>query len=482
MTQEEKIKICSTCKLRTFNIKEGVLCGRTGKKPEFDDACGDYDADSKEIQWQKNKQEELEKSDRISGFMSFFVYWSIPLGIAWTIIGLFTAPALPPEFIGNVCLKMMGVAYYAVYFYFASYTIYAFINKKSDAVFTAKYILIISFLSNLLGLITGETGGDILGDPTRIVISLLWGLIFFFYLVFSHNVKSWIPKEKRKLMKHNKVIFILSLVLPVLLYIGAIFEATKDMYGFTLFSSDKVKIESLCKHTRSVLPRDVDEQLIWTDVTFDGQVVEYKYEYSDAVYRDNEEFESEATLKLITNYQTESLKLQSVDMIISDADPIFKIISKKGKYDIRYSYYSPDGDLLYCVNMPGEEVREIAETGAYTTGTESFKALVDSYNALMPVEYIGGCMLQNCSLSEDATTLHYDLQLVNMTVGSLANLTQQSLKEYMMELIPYFSDAPGIIARVNGKNLSFDFTADCSDWWRCKVLIKVDEYNQLYAE
>jgi hypothetical protein len=482
MTLEEKIKICSTCSKRTFTTKDGLLCGQSGKKPEFVNACYDYDADVKELEKQKVKQEELDKTDDISGFMSFFIYWSIPIGIVLTILGLFTSAPLPAELANSVFLTLYGIAFYALYFYLSIYTIYAFIKKKSDAVFIAKYQLIILFVNNLLTLISGSVGGSFLDQPARIIGSLAWSVIFFCYLTFSEDVNYRFPKENRKLTKRNKIIFILSIVVPVVLYVGAIFEIAKSTYGFTMFSSDKTKIEEICKNTKAELPLQTAEGLYWVDVTCDEQVVEYKYEYAEASYEELQSFGSDAIYKLLTNYQTELVKSQYAKIIKDKIDPLVGLVAENGTYDIRFKYCSPTGEHLYYVTILNHEIVEMAQEGTYTTDHDSYESLVDSYNEILPIEYFQDCILQSCSISNDPTTLHYELKLVNLTMGDLSGLNQKYLKEHMMGLIPYFTDAPGVVARMNNMDISYDFTAECSDWWNSKVLIKAEEYNDLVIQ
>lgn len=482
MTLEERIQICSTCKNKTFSTREGLLCGKTGKKPEFVNACYDYDADSKEIERQKAKLAEEANSDEISGFMAFYVYWSIPLGIIITLISLFTSQIIVPEISSNICLILYAIVFYAMYFYFSIYTIYAFVKKKSDAVFIAKYQLIILFINNLLTLISGNVGGGFLEEPARLIPSLAWSVIFFLYLTFSEDVQYRIPKESRKLTKHNKTLFILSIILPLLLYVGAIFEFAKDAYGFTVFSNDDTKIEQICKNTEANLPMKVSDELYWTDIIVDGKTVEFKYEYIDATYSNFQSSGSDAIYTLLTKYQTELVKFQYASLIYDNTDPLLAVITENGTYNLRFSYCSPDGEPLYCVNISNSEISQMAKDGIYATNSDSFTSLVDSYNAILPIEYFEECMLRKCFTSGDESTLHYDLRLVNMTMGDLSGLNQKYLKEYILELMPYFTDAPGVIARMNNMDISYDFTADCSEWWNSKVPVKATEYYEILAE
>lgn len=224
MTQEERTKICSTCKNRSFSIKEGLLCKKTMEKPSFEDSCSDYEVDAVEVSKQEQFNKELKESNGISGFLSFYVYWSIPLGILFTIIAFFATPKSLQFYAYSLCLFLFDVVYLAIYLYLAIYTIYAFVKQKPDAVFMGKCCLAFIFVSNFLLIITGATGNGFLDNLSRLLSSSIWCIVFFLYLSFSQKVKDYIPKETRRVSKLNKVIVTLSIVLPILLLFCAIVE------------------------------------------------------------------------------------------------------------------------------------------------------------------------------------------------------------------------------------------------------------------
>lgn len=477
MTQEEINKLCSTCKNRKFSVSEGLLCGKTGLKPDFADECPDVDLDAQEVERQRVKEEELAKSDGITGFLAFYVFWSIPIGIALTIVSLFLGAAQAAG--SGIFMTLYAIAFYGFYFYFSAYTIYAFVKKKSDAVFIAKYQLIILFVNNLLVLFAG--GGDtMLDNPGRLGASLIWTVVFFVYLVMSDDVNERIPRETRKLSKLNKPLVILSIVLPVLFFIGAVYEITVQSLGYSPFASGSKKIEQLCENTLSELPLVADDGCYWVDVQFDGKAVEYRYEYTAEAMQNFYMTESDDYWALLEKYVSERLKINIVGVVKDNMDIIVDEVIKSGIYDLRYLYCSPTGEKLFSVTLSNSELTNIAETGAYDTSTESMAALVESFNRFMPSEYFPDCILNECSLSDDGSVLHYDLELVNMNMGVLSGLTQDYLKTYMLEALPYFTDAPTTIARLNGLDISYDFTADCSGWWNVKVFIDDKEYKENY--
>ena len=460
MTLEDKLKVCATCKSRTVTAQDGEICCKTGKQPEFDQECSDY---------------EVDPDDGISGFMAFFIYWSIPIGIAMTLASMIFTPEIAFQSYGSTWILLYNITFYAFYFYFQIYTIYAFVKKKSDAVFIAKYQLIVLFINNLVLLISGDTGNHFMTQSGRLIVSLAWTVIFFLYLAFSDDVRTRFPRENRKLTKPNKIIFILSLVLPFFLLLGTFFAAL----GRTLLTSDEEKIEYICENSRRQLPIKVSDELYWVNVSLDGQTVEYKYEYTESVFESIKSYNSDYVYEFLSDYQTELVKSQYDDLVYQKTDPLINIVAESDKYDLRFVYCSPEGEYAYEVNISNEELARFAEGEKYVTSTDDFKSLITAYNQMLPMDYFEGCQLMSCSLSKDGKTLRYKLQLLDMDMGSLAGVTSQSLKDYMMDMLPSMTDAPGVIARENDLKLSFDFTADCSDWWSSRVVIKPEEYKDL---
>ena len=47
MTREDHLAFCSICKKRSFDFNQGVVCGLTREKPDFENNCSEYEYDSK---------------------------------------------------------------------------------------------------------------------------------------------------------------------------------------------------------------------------------------------------------------------------------------------------------------------------------------------------------------------------------------------------------------------------------------------------
>ena len=205
MTIEEKLKMCSICKNRKHSIKEGLVCGKAGTKPAFADECPDFDIDVAEQERQKKNTAEVAEADhRMSGTFGAYIGFIASLAISFLMAFLAYAPFTLTD------LLSLPFLFALLFVYFCAYAIYAYIEKKPDAILIAKYLSIIMFLELLPDLFTGTL--------TDIVVSLI-PVGFFLFLTYSKEINKRMPKEDRKLTKLNKIMVILSAVVLVLLWI-----------------------------------------------------------------------------------------------------------------------------------------------------------------------------------------------------------------------------------------------------------------------
>ena len=144
-----------------------------------------YDYDEQEDKTLSDKSEDIVKSEKIGGWLGFFLFqicasllvslilvftsqWSENVGIYYLVQGLITVP-----------YTMVGI-----------YTVYAFIRRRTNAVFWGYVYLLLCLITNLLSLLSGY--GSI-----NAITSLVWNVIWGVYFILSDNVKTLIPKETR---------------------------------------------------------------------------------------------------------------------------------------------------------------------------------------------------------------------------------------------------------------------------------------------
>lgn len=461
MTLEERLKVCSICKNRKFSAKEGLICGNTGAKPAFEDECHDFDLDFTEQERLKKNTAELAEADhRRSGTFGFYIGF-IGAGV---LSFLMTFLAYAPFTVED--LFSFPFMFALFYVYFSAYAIYAYIEKKSDAIFIAKYLSIILFIAGLPTLFTGNL--------TDILYNLGVPVGFFLFLTYSKEINKRMPKEDRKLTKLNKIMVILSIVVQLFVYIGD-FMGT-ELNAATVMDSDEKRLKEICQETKKTLPRDIHEEFYWSDITLNGNAIEFIYVYNEGMTP-----ELGAFAELMNKCRTEIAK-ESV-WTLRNQDQLFDILADTDKYGMRYKYFSPSGKLVLDIPVPNSEIKRILSQGGYTTRLSDFLSILESYNKILPmIEFFDGCKLCKCSLSKDGKTLHYDLKLYGGdTVDSLAELTPEHMRRQIMQVIlpNMLGDFAVDLAIRNQMNISFDHTSEDVSSWSLNVLIEPHEYNQL---
>lgn len=461
MTLEEKLKVCSICKNRKHSIKEGLICGKTGAKPAFTEECPDFDIDVAEQERQKKNTAEVAEADhRRSGAFGFYIGFIAAGAISFLINFLAYAPFTLAD------LLSLPFLFAIFYIYFSAYAIYAYIEKKSDAIFIAKYLSVILFLAGLPTLFTGNL--------TDIIFNLGVPVGFFLFLTYSKEINKRMPKEERKLTKLNKIMVILSIIVQVFLYIGD-FMGT-ELNAATVIDSDEKTLIKACQEQRKKLPRNLNDEFYWEDMILSGDAVEFKYVYNDGMTPELGEF-----AELINKYRSEIAK--EATWAVRNQDQLINILANTDKYGIRYKYFSPDGKLVLDLLVPNSEIKRMMSQGGYTTRRSDFLSILESYNKIFHlIEFFDGCRLCKCSLSKDGKTLHYDLKLYGGdTAESLAELTPEHMRGQIMQVIlpNMLGDVVVDLAIRNQMSISFNHTSEDVSSWSLNVLIEPHEYNQL---
>ena len=163
------------------NLTDSAVSGDTLEMDEFGEP--------------KYTREWLKSNTEIHGWLSFFFFAIILGGIISAIYPIATYNAADYGYNGWLGavdvftgLSMLGLVVY---------TVYAFTHRKPNAVFYGRFYVILVFVTNIISLIGGvdENG---LQNTTQVVRGIVWGIVWFLYLLFSDQVQEVIPKSFRK--------------------------------------------------------------------------------------------------------------------------------------------------------------------------------------------------------------------------------------------------------------------------------------------
>lgn len=69
-SEKERIELCKTCSLRTFNRDIGTICSLTNKKPIFETTCSEYTLDNNELKRLKKLYPSKEKKGFFGSWLS----------------------------------------------------------------------------------------------------------------------------------------------------------------------------------------------------------------------------------------------------------------------------------------------------------------------------------------------------------------------------------------------------------------------------
>lgn len=163
-----------------------------------------------------------QKDRQIHGWLSFFLF-VVGLGAAITVVVSIADFSLDAYDTGGGAflayfIALVDIVYTLGIGGLAIYTILAFLNKRSNAVFLGKSYLIVIFLSNVLLLLGGDYDDYGLGSFPQIMKALIWGVIWFVYLCLSGQVSDLFPKEERKILSRDKYIVGSLMLTPVILW------------------------------------------------------------------------------------------------------------------------------------------------------------------------------------------------------------------------------------------------------------------------
>lgn len=156
----------------------------------------------------------LKDNTNIHGWLSFFFFAIAVGGLISAIYPIATFNAA--DYAGNIWLGaidiLLGIGMLAI----ACYTIYAFTQRKPNAVFYGRLYVVLVFVTNIISLIGNPDAG--LGGVKQTFRGIIWGIIWFLYLLYSEQVQEVIPKSFRKVSKFDWGVLAAIIVIPFLCF------------------------------------------------------------------------------------------------------------------------------------------------------------------------------------------------------------------------------------------------------------------------
>lgn len=240
-------------------------------------------------------KEYLKKNTEIHGWLSFFLFVTVIGGALSMIFPIVTYN--PAEYIESIFDVVLGVMLFGI----AIYTLYAFIQRKPNAVFLGKTYVVSVFATNLIVLLVGEFEPSGLGSLSQTIRGLVWGVIWFSYLCLSKQVHEVIPKKYRILHNTDYLIVVALVVVPLAFIAWEIKGiATQESDAPVSIKESSLK-EGECTDGRVVFSIPSGFTCKDSTITVEGRQLKfYGLEYEDAI--------SVASITLCSDYDSDNSK------------------------------------------------------------------------------------------------------------------------------------------------------------------------------
>lgn len=167
----------------------------------------------------------LKENTEIRGWLGFFFFAIAIGGLISAVYPIATFNIA--DYAGNLWLGAIDVISGINLLAVAIYTIYAFCKRKPNAVFYGKLYVMIVFVTNVISAIGGvnEAAGGI-QNPIR---GIVWGILWFLYLLFSNQVREVIPISFRKIRKIDWAILSGIVSVPVLCFVIGLLSVNAEV-------------------------------------------------------------------------------------------------------------------------------------------------------------------------------------------------------------------------------------------------------------
>lgn len=166
----------------------------------------------------------LKSNTQIKGWLIFFLLAIFVGGLISAISSFTNFDAA--DYGGTIWLGAVDIFIGVCLFAIAIYTIYAFIQRKPNALFYGRLYVFLVFATNIISAIGGDPE---FGTVKQVVRGIIWSIIWFFYLLLSDQVQRVIPKPFRKVKTSDWSILAVFIMISILCFaIGVAKLNSKD--------------------------------------------------------------------------------------------------------------------------------------------------------------------------------------------------------------------------------------------------------------
>lgn len=463
---EEKIKFCKVCKNRDFDPMSGVVCGLTKEKPDFECECEKYVADDAQVSMQASRERAKDEENGISGWLTVFLW----LGLCGGAIMSIGTSIFNGSFTQGWFMAVLQALYLVPLVATAFMTIYAFYERKPNAVALAKTYIAMIYMDVALTLVVMIALEDV-SLLSQVIKNLIWASTWLTYLCCSESVKALIPENSRIWSATEKILLALYavvwLALGSLSLVGKWAENNPALLSLIVSAN---QIDNCISESNKELPIDYGNGLVWSKMFKEEDSVVYLYNYKELNKSDLDE-------NYIKNEALVEKHEMMADYAKSVEDPFIGMCRDAG-YKVVFRYNDCADQKLYEVVIDLEDYQTIQSSKQYRCPVGDIAMLIDQCKANLPAEYIGGLTLYDLHLSSDNNTLVCSVRLPQMSVDMYKTVTPDYLDDYFHEnMSVILDDFIMRLAVINQMTICLDVST-ASGLKYAKVHITPDKYNK----
>ena len=441
MTREEQLKFCQVCQHRQMDMRQGLLCGLTHEKADFDGTCANYQPDEKAVEKYNKKQEEIlhDEDHTIGGWLAFFLWFGIGFG---TLIGVvLSIILLIPLYDFSYWLTAGIVIFLICLCMVAILTIRAFYTRQSNAIALAStYLAIVAaggFFSLLMYLLLGVAGTD--AYLIAAIRSFAWAAIWGMYLAFSVRVQNIVPKPRTWRLPEK------CLLGTVVAMYASLFGVLIEMHrngDDSVFCNPKFFVNASIKIYNAHLYPEQGQAYLQKDT------IVYPYTLSEAVPGIFDE-NSAVSIRIIWK----QLILQSF-ALQSNNEPEM-VFFFKHNYSLSYRYFGPGGNFLCAYTITPDEYNNALAQGAdYRCGEKDLQTAEDILNASLPTTCIWDDAILT-KVSHTSDSLYYHICFTDLTYAGMCDIGLETLQNEVRDHCSGMVDNMVRLARINRMNIVF---------------------------
>lgn len=397
----------------------------------------------------------------------YFIYAA--LGAPVTLVANLATFNLIDDYSGIWTLAAADIISWVFYAVICIYVVVAFVKRLPNAVAIARVHLITLLVINGYVLLSGGADpSSAISTNTRMITSMVCAVIFLLYFLFSKRVAALIPKETRRMYKADKICIFGTIALYfILLGFGLL-----DAVGKNPFESKQSRFLKSIAAAQTELPIEIDEGYLCTGIGVEGDNLVYTYKYPDVKV----EVFDEPTLAFIALMDKERFLAN----LTSDKDVAFlEYLST----DLAYVCRSLDADdrILYQFSISQEEYRAAYEsTEPYATEFFALSQLLYTYNQMLPMDFMGGTVLDKVRREQDGGGFVFDITIPEMDYEDIRYMTEEYLREFWEESFNELQDDDIVeLALMNGCDIVFHFGSEVFSWWEKTIAFTPEECRQL---